>query len=135
MNYTAIGDAINLAARLESLNKQYGTTILASEQVHERAGGQFVFRLLDLVAVKGKSKPTRIYELLGFADTYSAPPEIAAYERALELYLHRHFSEAAELLREQLQDAPSGVLYARCAAYTKNPPPGDWDGVFAAISK
>jgi adenylate cyclase len=135
MNYTAIGDAINLAARLESLNKQYGTTILASEQIHERAGGEFIFRFLDLVAVKGKSKPTRIYELLGFAATHTAPPEIATYERALEFYLERQFAQAAESLRGQLQDAPSAVLHARCLEYAKAPPAEDWGGVFAAATK
>jgi adenylate cyclase len=135
MNYTAIGDAINLTARLESLNKQYGTTILASEQVHERTGGQFAFRLLDLVAVKGKSRPTRIYELLGVAETFTAPPEIANYEQALELYLRREFAEAAELLRGQMEDAPSAVLHARCLAYAEKPPAEDWGGVFAAMVK
>lgn len=135
MNYTAIGDAINLAARLESLNKQYGTTILVSEQVHERAGGEFVFRLLDFVAVKGKSQSTRIYELLGFAQGFAAPPAIARYERALGLYLERQFAAAAEMLRGQLEDAPSAVLHARCLAYAEAPPGEEWGGVFAAEMK
>ena len=69
MNYTAIGDAVNLASRLETLNKQYGTSIIASESIFERARQDFDFRLLDIVAVKGKSKAIKVYELLGASHT------------------------------------------------------------------
>ena len=65
MNYTAIGDANNLASRLEGLNKLYGSSIVVSHTIVERANEAFDFRLLDVVAVKGKSDPIRIYELLG----------------------------------------------------------------------
>jgi adenylate cyclase len=65
MNYTALGNNVNLAARLEGLNKQTGTTILVSEDVHRRVEGLFTFRALDAVVAKGMSKETRIFELTG----------------------------------------------------------------------
>jgi adenylate cyclase len=65
MNYTALGNSVNLAARLEGLNKQVGTTILASEAVYLRVRGQFSFRACDAVIAKGMTKETRIFELLG----------------------------------------------------------------------
>ena len=67
MSYTALGDGVNLSSRLEGLNKQYGTCILASEAVRDAAGDAFAFRLLDLVAVKGKTRGVAVYELLGRA--------------------------------------------------------------------
>src|SRR4029079_17788098 len=79
MSFTALGDGVNLASRLEGLNKQYGTTIIASEAVHERAGDAFVFRLLDIVAVKGKSQGVRVYELLAAAG--AAEPRLVAARR------------------------------------------------------
>ena len=65
MNYTAMGDAVNVASRLEGLNKQYGTSIIASDRIFEDARAHFDFRLLDWVAVKGKTDAIKIYELLG----------------------------------------------------------------------
>ena len=76
MNYTAIGDAVNLASRLETLNKQYGTSIIASESIFERARQDFDFRLLDIVAVKGKSKAIKVYELLGASHTAADKREL-----------------------------------------------------------
>ena len=67
MSYTAVGDGVNLASRLEGLNKQYGTSILVSESTYKAAGDPFCFRLLDVVAVKGKTQGVRIYELRGEA--------------------------------------------------------------------
>src|SRR5262249_26605097 len=67
LSYTALGDGVNLAARLEPLCKQYDVAALASETIHERAGDEFAFRLVDRVAVKGKNEPVRVYELLGTA--------------------------------------------------------------------
>ena len=136
MNYTAIGDAINLASRLEGLNKQYGTSIIASESVVERARDAFDFRLLDVVAVKGKSDAIAIYEVLGNKGEAEGDREIvAAYEAAFAAYAARDFEAALAVLQNQRNDAPSAVLIERCAAFLQSPPPPDWRGVYVSVSK
>ena len=136
MNYTAIGDAINLASRLETLNKQYGTSIIASESIFERARQDFDFRLLDIVAVKGKSKAIKVYELLGATHTVADNREfVRGYERAFAAYLARDFSRAVEILSRNETDAPSIVLRQRCETFLHAPPPADWQGVHISLAK
>jgi adenylate cyclase len=137
MSYTALGDGVNLAARLESLNKQYGTSILVSEASWSAAKDTFVFRRLDRVAVKGKSQGTAVFELLG--PTGLTGPRVGwarDYERALDHYSSGDFSPAIAILETQAaDDPPSAVLLARCRAYLTSPPPEGWDGVYVARSK
>jgi adenylate cyclase len=136
MNYTAIGDAINLASRLEGLNKQYGTSIIASESIVERALDAFDFRLLDVVAVKGKSDAITIYEVLGNKGEAKDHREIvAAYEAAFAAYAARDFERALAVLENNRSDAPSAVLIDRCTAFLQSPPPPDWRGVYIPFSK
>ena len=136
MNYTAIGDGINLASRLEGLNKQYGTTILASDRIVEDARAKFDFRLLDLVAVKGKTGAIKIYELLGEKNTAGHLREkIAAYEAAFDAYVMRDFAQAIAILEQNNGDPPSAVLLNRCVEFQKAPPPADWRGVHVSMSK
>ncbi len=133
LSYTALGDGVNLASRLEGLNKAYGTQILVSEAVRQAAGAAFAFRLIDVVAVKGRSQGVRVYELLGPAGP--TPPELASYERAFEAYQQRRFAEALGLLEAASDDPPSQVLASRCRRFLATPPGADWDGIFIAHEK
>ncbi len=134
MSFTAMGDGVNLSARLESLNKQYGTRILVSAAVKEVAGEGWVFRRVDRVAVKGKSRPVEIYELIDFAGQ-DEHAWIARYERALDAYFDRRFTEALGLLSTLESDRPSAVLAQRCRGLLANPPAQDWGGVYVALEK
>jgi len=137
LSYTCLGDGVNLASRLEGLNKQYGTTVLVSEAVRRDAGDGFAFRLVDLVAVKGKREGVRIHELRGWAGEEG--PEgaelVRRYEEAFRAYLGRDFGRALEILEAQPPDPPSVVLAERCRLLLAAPPGPRWNGVFVAASK
>jgi len=136
LSYTALGDAVNLASRLEGLCKIYGVAILVSEVVQSRAKDAFAFRLVDRVAVKGKTKAVAVYELLGPLGVESAKSSWAqAYEQAFDAYTRRAFDDALAVVENQLDDGPSKVLAERCRLLRNRPPPDDWDGVYHAQTK
>jgi len=136
ISYTALGDGVNLASRLEGLNKAYGTTILASEAVRDGAADRFAFRLVDVVKVKGKTRGVRVYELLGAGPLPDEVRErVSRYETAFAAYQDRRFAEAAAHLDPQGSDAPSRALAERCRRLAVTPPPPDWDGVHEAHEK
>ncbi|MDR1626282.1 MAG: adenylate/guanylate cyclase domain-containing protein [Spirochaetia bacterium] len=136
MNYTIMGNAVNLAARLEGVNKQYHTGgMLISEYTRNEIGEEFLCRRLDRVRVVGVHTPLRLYELLALrAD---APESLvdarAAWEQALDLYENRAFQAAGEIfhsLAERDENDGAARLYAdACRAYAAEPPAADWDGV------
>lgn len=136
MSYTALGDGVNLSSRLEGLNKAYGTSILASDALRAAAGTPFAFRLLDRVAVKGKTRGVAVYELLGRAEDVPAGVSENArrYEAAFAAYQERRFADALAAFNA-CGDPPSLVLAARCRAYLASPPPPQWDGVWHALEK
>ncbi|HEY4241933.1 MAG TPA: adenylate/guanylate cyclase domain-containing protein [Kofleriaceae bacterium] len=128
LEYTVIGDDVNLASRLEALNKRYGTSLLISETTYALVREQMVARPIDRVAVKGKALAVTIYELLGRRGTASSDALGTAHEAAFAHYLARRFAEAAAALRALPADQPTRMLLARCEQYAAAPPPADWDG-------
>lgn len=135
MSFTAMGDGVNLASRLESLNKQYGTRILVSAPVECEARRAYRFRRLDRVAVKGKREGVEIFELLGRKQAAGFFPAVERYEQALEAYFARRFEAALALLEECANDPPSQVLAARCREFAAAPPSPEWDGIYVAREK
>jgi len=136
LSYTALGDGVNLAARLEPLCKQYGVVILVSEAIAVDAKDDFVFRRIDRVAVKGKTTGIEVYELLGAAgDDIPHLPRARRYEEAFDAYLKRDFKNAIAVLEAQVDDPPSEVLLARCRELLTDPPPPEWTGIHHASSK
>ena len=134
MNYTAIGDNVNLASRLEGLNKAYGTRILVSGATVAAAGGAILARQVDRVTVKGKQSAIGIYELVALAAA-ARPDQVAAVQRfdlAFGHYQGRRWAEALAILEDGAWagDGPAQVLAARCRAYLEAPPGADWNGVF-----
>lgn len=140
-NYTVMGDEVNLASRLESANKEYSTLIMISESSFEKIKDDFLTRELDLIRVKGKSKPTKVYELIGFInDEYSVLKmnNLKIYFEALELYRKRYFEEAKKQFLKSFElfnDQPSKIYLERCQLFIENPPDENWDGVFELKSK
>ncbi len=141
LNYTAIGDTVNLASRLEGLNKAYGTRVLVSESTYQRAKRSVVMRAVDVVAVKGKSRAVHVYEPIALvADGDSAAMDRAtAAAEALDAYLARRFDEAASRYRRILEVMPLDVaaerLGRRAEEYAKEPPPEGWDGAVVMTEK
>jgi hypothetical protein len=138
-SYTAIGDGVNLCSRLEGLNKIYGTWIIASSTTAKAAaGGGFLWRFLDRVAVVGRDEPLEIFELMGrITETTPDQQRIAeTYPKALEFYFRREFDKASSIF-ETLQaiDHPSRVMIQRIRAMSVIPPESDWDGIFKPLAK
>ena len=132
--YTAVGDAVNTASRVEGLNKQYGTAILVGEQTRASAESAMVFRSVERVRMKGKRHPVLVHELIGARDDVpeATVQAVARYEAALALYWSRDF-EAARSEFEAVDvalggDPPSRVLAEACVECLASPPADDWDG-------
>ena len=135
LSYTALGDGVNLAARLESLNKHYSTSILASQAIVDAVAPEFAFRLVDAVVVKGRQQPELVYELLGRHDAIDDPEPYRRYERALRRYRERDWSGALGLLEGLGEDGPALTLSGRCRKFLHDPPPEAWDGAYRPAEK
>ncbi|MBF0583756.1 MAG: adenylate/guanylate cyclase domain-containing protein [Magnetococcales bacterium] len=141
MDYTIMGDAVNLAARLEGANKFYSSGTMISDATYQQAKEFIEARELDIVRVVGKNEPVIIYQLLdrkGELDPTMAEI-LARYNHGREAYKAKDFATALarfeKILELDPQDGPGLTYVARCKEYLENPPPADWDGVFQFTSK
>jgi adenylate cyclase len=140
LNYTVIGDAVNIASRLESTNKAYGSTIIIGPETRRLAGERIVVRELDRLAVYGRAGGLQIYELLGMADEVGGTPDwVAPYEAGLAAWRARDFTAAIAAFEKVLEvrphDAASSAMIERCREQLENPAGEDWDGTTIARSK
>jgi adenylate cyclase len=142
MDYTIIGDGVNLAARLESACKQYGAHILISEFTNKLLRGTYYSRELDLVVVKGKTQPVAIYEILDYHTEESYPNMTDAmrhFKAGLQKYRLQKWDDAKGEFNEVLalndHDKAAKMYIERCDHFIANPPGADWDGVWVMESK
>ena len=142
MDYTIIGDGVNLAARLESACKQYGAHILISEFTYKLLRGTYFSRELDLVVVKGKTKPVAIYEILDYHTDTSYPQMTDAlrlFKAGLMKYRKQEWqaaiAEFSEVLSLNDHDKSAQLYIERCKHFIANPPGANWDGVWVMDSK
>ena len=142
MDYTAIGDQVNLASRLESLNKFYGTKILIGESTAAAIKDQMLMRPIEKVSVKGKAQSSIIYELIGIKGKASAETlkALAVYEKGLSLFQNRQFAEAIKVFEEANllfggNDSVSQILIAQSQEFQRTPPPENWNGTIVMREK
>jgi adenylate cyclase len=139
--YTAVGDPVNVAARLEGLSKEYGVHVVVGEATVAAAPEAFVYRFLDRVAVKGRAEPLRCYEVMARAGALAPAvrERLARYQDAIDCYRSRRWEDALRLLdaldHEIPGDGPVALYRRRARALLAAPPPADWDGVFVAETK
>lgn len=139
--YTAMGDTVNLASRLEGLNKEYGTSILISESTRaDVTNEKIVLREIDFIRVKGKNQPVTIFEILSEqAAANDGKKLVEIFGRGREAYKARDWSVAKAAFEEVLsrwpKDGPSRVFIRRCDEYLAAGPGADWDGVYLMMHK
>ena len=146
MNYTMMGDPVNVAARLESSAKQYGVYIQVAENTYEKVKDDFEWRTLDYVRVKGKTVPVHVYELLSEKGALNGnmTEMLKIYHEGLELYNNQQWDIALKKFKAsaEMEDefptrptTPSKVYIFRCKHFMDNPPDKDWDGVWTMTTK
>ncbi len=141
LSWTAMGDNVNLASRLEGMTRQYRIPIIISESTHAQVKDRFVTREIDQIRVKGKKHPVTIYQLFAPMSEYSRFELLLnSYNEALECYRTHNWEEAAGkfgpiLAASDPRDGPTQVLLQRCLEFMEDPPPEDWDGVYIMKSK
>jgi len=140
-DYTVMGDTVNLGSRVEGLNKEYGTEILATEETVRGLPHNYVVRQLDLVAVKGRTEAVRLYEVIGLTEqmTPEVRDKLDRFSRALALYERGDFRGAdlafADILQLHPHDGPSLLFWQRCTHLQEHPPAEGWNGAWAMHTK
>jgi len=139
LDYTCIGDAVNLASRLEGLTKMYGVPIIISQFTYQETKDEIDARELDSVRVKGKLKPVKIYQPLDKNVDRDKKEAYQMFNEAINLYRSRNFHKALNIFKETYSllknDIPSSLYIDRCNELIKNPPEDNWDGVYIAKTK
>jgi len=142
MDYTLIGDGVNLAARLESACKQYSTRILVSDSTYRKLRGTYRSREIDLVVVKGKTEPVLIHEILDYHTESTFPNMMGAlnsFKYGVQNYREQNWGHAIEAFKGTLElnpmDELSKIYIERCQVLADDPPDTDWDGVWVMTSK
>ena len=141
LNYTVMGDTVNVSSRLEGINKVYGTETIVSENVYKSCAGDFEFRHLDRVFLLGRYESMNIYELIAFKDEIDKRQKKIneCYETGLQYYFAQNWLEALKyfntVIKYREKDAAAKIMHKRCVMYRKNPPPEGWDGVFLQTVK
>ena len=138
-DYTVMGDSVNLGSRLEGLNKEYRTHIIVPKFTYEDVKNQFILRQLDLIKVKGKHIPIKIYELMAVEDTGRLREVAGLFEAGLKAYEERDWDRAEKDFRSVLHvwpdDGPAQVFIDRVAQLRQADLPADWDGVYVMTKK
>ncbi|HVZ81280.1 MAG TPA: CHASE2 domain-containing protein [bacterium] len=140
-SYTLIGDAVNLGSRLEGTTKEYHVEIIIAESTYEQVKNDMLCRELDLIKVKGKNEPIRIYELVDHRLKGAGVKEskVKAFEEGLALYREQKWDEAVKGFKKCLEldpkDGPAEIFIKRCEQLRQNPPGKGWDGVFVMKTK
>jgi len=142
MDYTVIGDGVNLASRLEGANKYYGTSLLISEFTFQNLKGKYMYREVDRLRVKGKAQPVSMYEILDYHDENSfknLKDVIEIYHEGITLYRETKWNECIARFEKALSLNPNDnltrICIERCEYFLKNPPEKDWDGVWTMTEK
>jgi adenylate cyclase len=136
-DYTAMGDTVNLASRLEGACKQYNVPILVGNTTYELVKEGVLARAVDIIRVVGKKRPVRVYQIIAEKGELSAAQieKVNIFNQAIESYRLRQWEKALALFQKLEDDMLSKMYIARCLSFKQFPPPDTWDGVYELKSK
>jgi adenylate cyclase len=141
LSYTAMGDSVNLASRLEGANKYYGTFSMISESTYEEVKDAMETRYLDKIKVVGKELPINVYELVARKGEVGRERKelFELYDRGIEFFAEREWEKARRVFAQAMKlhndDGPSKTYHERCSEFIRKAPPKNWDGVYTMKAK